>query len=294
MTLYKNFEEKTLSFSQIIRDFSLLKNKPHAKALGQHFLTDPRILKRIVESAGNLEDYIVIEIGPGPGGLTREILRHTPYRLIAIEKDKCCIESLQSLTAQFPSQLVLIHGDAVHIDFCEFRRQYPSKLIKIIANLPYNVGTIILLNLLKNLQNIESLTLMFQKEVADRILASCNTPNYGRLSVLTQYLTRGEKIMTLAPGAFTPPPKVYSSVIRLFPRDKIDETLVDKLSLVTKTVFQSKRKMLRKSLLNLWKKEELENILENLGIQEERRPETLSIEEFVELAKRMNVKRPCF
>lgn len=269
--------------SQTIRDHGLLQNRSRSKSLGQHFLTDPRILKRIVEAAGDLSGRTVLEIGPGPGGLTREILKRNPSRLVAIEKDPACVAALAALKVQSPA-LKLIEADATTFDYSHLPQE---NKIKIISNLPYNVGTLILLKLLEALpafSYLESFTLMFQKEVAEHILAKCGTPAYGRLSVLVQYWMQGEKILTLAPGAFTPPPKVQSTVIRLTPK-RGDLVLAQRLAKVTKVAFGERRKMLRKSLLRLWPKEKLSEIFSNLGIDAERRPETLSVDLFAKLAQ---------
>lgn len=276
--------------TQTIRDHALLKNRAHSKSLGQHFLTDPRILQRIVDAAGEIDGTDVLEIGPGPGGLTREILKRSPAHLIALEKDPACVVALQELTEEYPA-LRLKNTDAVTFDYAALQgEEAPERPLKVIANLPYNVGTAILLNILSALPalpSLRSLTLMFQKEVADRILAPVGASNYGRLSVLAQYWTQGQKIMTLAPGAFTPPPKVHSAVIHLTPQEGTSRPLAEALGKVTQVAFQERRKMLRKSLLALWPKEALEAILETLGIAGERRPETLSVEEFVALAQRL-------
>lgn len=270
---------------QTIRDHGLLKDRRHSKSLGQHFLTDPRILARIVDAAGDLFGRTVVEIGPGPGGLTREILRRNPACLIAIEKDPACVEALSEWAAQ-DSRLRLVQADAVTFDYAALPQDGG---LKVISNLPYNVGTPILLKLLNalpTLTGLENLTLMFQKEVAERILARCGTSPYGRLSVLAQFWTQGEKILTLAPGAFTPPPKVQSMVIRLTPR-RADPTLAPKLEIVTKAAFGERRKMLRKSLAGLGSKEQVSNLLVRLGIDESRRPETLPVDAFVELARNL-------
>lgn len=271
--------------SQTIRDHRLLRDRPYSKSLGQHFLTDPRILARIVDVAGPLSGRTIVEIGPGPGGLTREILRREPARLVALEKDPGCVEALGELAAQNPT-LKLVEADATTFDYASLPH---DGSIKIIANLPYNVGTPILLKILgalPALPQLENLILMFQKEVADRILAKVGTPAYGRLSVLAQFWMQGEKILTLAPGAFTPPPKVQSTVIRLIPR-KERPPLAWQLETVTKAAFGERRKMLRKSLLSLWSKEKLVEIFSVLDIKAEQRPENLSVEQFVELAQHL-------
>ncbi|MDR2464606.1 MAG: 16S rRNA (adenine(1518)-N(6)/adenine(1519)-N(6))-dimethyltransferase RsmA [Holosporales bacterium] len=263
--------------SQIIREHCLLQNKRRSKAFGQNFLTDTSILRKIVDAAGEISGNVITEIGSGPGGLTYEILNRNPIKLIAIEKDINCINALQTEDVTF------IHADAISYDFsAHYTRYGPTKVI---ANLPYNASVAILLNLFKSLHGIVCLTLMFQKEVADRILAHPGTKSFGRLSVVSQYLTTVNRIMTLPPGAFHPAPKVHSTVIRMIPKEKIDYVLSQKLSILTKAVFQTKRKIIRNGLLNLWSREYVVDILNRLNIEEEARPETLSVAQFVELAK---------
>lgn len=270
--------------AEVIRGSALLRNSRHAKSLGQHFLTDPSLLARIVEAAGPLENQAVLEIGPGPGGLTREILKRGPYCLVAVEKDPSCVEALRPLAEEYSGTLFLQTADILTVDLADICQLADERPLCVIANLPYNVGTEILLKLLRHIHRLSSLTLMFQREVVDRILAPYGTKEYGRLSVLAQVLTTGRRVMTLPPGAFTPPPKVFSSVIHLTPKADVDMSLLPFLDRVTKVAFQSRRKMLRHSLLSLWSKEQLETTLGRCHISSERRPETLSLTEFLELA----------
>lgn len=193
--------------AEVIRDSSLLRDQRRAKSLGQHFLTDPSILSRIVDLAGPLEGKAVLEIGSGPGGLTREILKRNPSHLIAVEKDPDCWTALKPLLDAYPSIHYLFIGvDFLQLDVSSLLLS-PNRPWHVIANLPYNVGTEILIRLLRKIHHFAAFTLMFQKEVAERILAPCGTKEYGRLSVLVQHLTTGRRVMTLPPGAFTPPRK---------------------------------------------------------------------------------------
>ncbi|GHS96790.1 ribosomal RNA small subunit methyltransferase A [Alphaproteobacteria bacterium] len=281
------------SLFQVISKFDLLKNKKKAKRLGQNFLTHPRILDSIVKAAGPLDSCVVVEIGPGPGGLTRAILEAQPRHLFALEKDEACVAALQDLVQRHEGLLTVRCEDAVDYDWEQSLSAWGARFgtfdapspIKIIANLPYNVGTFIFLKWLPHLSKIDSLVLMFQKEVADRILAQPNTPAYGRLSILSQYLTKIEKVMTLAPGAFTPAPKVSSTVLRFVPRKEAKGNLLFQLSRVTQVAFQNRRKMIRKSLGNLGSDALGLEILKTLGLDEQRRPETLSVEDFVSFAQ---------
>ncbi len=174
------------------------------KSLGQNFLSDPSILKRIVDSAGPFENCTVIEIGPGPGGLTREIIKHPCKEVILIEQDARCIPYLEPLKDSLGGTFTLLNEDALSIPL----HTLGTSPRKIIANLPYNISVPILLACLKHIDNFESLTLMFQKEVAARLTSDPNTSDYGRLSVMCQWKASVKKLFDLPPGAFLPPPKV--------------------------------------------------------------------------------------
>ncbi|MDR3285704.1 MAG: 16S rRNA (adenine(1518)-N(6)/adenine(1519)-N(6))-dimethyltransferase RsmA [Holosporales bacterium] len=283
------------SISSIIKEFGLLQNKRHSKALGQNFLLDQNILNKIVQAAGDLSESVVIEVGAGPGGLTREILKQNPKKLIAIEKDPMCINVLQPLLTASNGVLEILEKDVLFLNFCEICQNFlkNSEKIKIIANLPYNIGTKIFTNFLYDLDNIELMVLMFQKEVADRILAKPETKDYGKLSVLAQYLTKCQKIMTLPPKAFMPSPKVSSCLLRFSPNKTANKALIPNLSKITNIVFQKRRKMLRNSLNELFTFEETQKILKQLNTSDDRRPETLSVDNFVclaELLKTYNIK----
>ncbi|CCF18859.1 Dimethyladenosine transferase (S-adenosylmethionine-6-N', N'-adenosyl(rRNA) dimethyltransferase) (16S rRNA dimethylase) (High level kasugamycin resistance protein ksgA) (Kasugamycin dimethyltransferase) [Pseudorhizobium banfieldiae] len=250
------------------------------KALGQNFLLDLNLTQKIARSAGPLEDATVIEVGPGPGGLTRAILSLGARKLIAIERDSRCLPALAEIAEHYPGRLEVIEGDALKVDFDALAADGP---IKIIANLPYNVGTQLLLNWLLPRSwppFWDSLTLMFQKEVGLRIVARENDDHYGRLGVLAGWRTEARMVFDVPPQAFTPPPKVTSSVVHLTPRQAPLPCDVKKLETVTQAAFGQRRKMLRQSLKALGG----EALLSKAGIDPVRRAETLSVEEFVTLA----------
>lgn len=264
------------SLSSLIARHGLLAKK----SLGQHFLLDENICARIAECAGNL-DCNVIEIGPGPGGLTRALLQAGAKQVIAIEKDKRCVAALEELKAAFPN-LSIIEADALEADLPSLAPA-PRKAV---ANLPYNVGTALLLKWLDNICGdafaYQSLTLMFQREVATRIMAEPGGKDYGRLSVISQWLCEIAPHFDLPPEAFTPPPKIHSSVITLIPRPS-PLYPADKVTLerVVAAAFGQRRKMLRQSLKALGG----EVLLKAADIDGTRRGETLSVEEFCWLAR---------
>ncbi|MCK8781626.1 16S rRNA (adenine(1518)-N(6)/adenine(1519)-N(6))-dimethyltransferase RsmA [Rhizobium sp. NTR19] len=252
------------------------------KALGQNFLLDLNLTQKIARSAGPLEDATVIEVGPGPGGLTRAILSLGAKKLIAIERDSRCLPALAEIGDHYPGRLEVIEGDALKTNFAEL---VPEGPVKIIANLPYNVGTQLLLNWLlpENGQwppFWESLTLMFQKEVGLRIVADEEDDHYGRLGVLAGWRTDARMVFDVPPQAFTPPPKVTSTVVHLAPRANPLPCDVARLERVTHAAFGQRRKMLRQSLKPIGG----EALLTKAGIDPQRRAETLSVEEFVRLA----------
>ena len=250
------------------------------KALGQNFLLDLNLTQKIARSAGPLENATVIEVGPGPGGLTRAILSLGARKLIAIERDSRCLPALAEIADHYPGRLEVIEGDALKLDFEALAAEGP---VKIIANLPYNVGTQLLINWLlpKSWPPFwESLTLMFQKEVGLRIVAHEDDDHYGRLGVLAGWRTEARMVFDVPPQAFTPPPKVTSSVVHLVPRPEPLPCEVRKLEVVTQAAFGQRRKMLRQSLKSLGG----ETLLAKAGIDPVRRAETLSVAEFVALA----------
>jgi 16S rRNA (adenine1518-N6/adenine1519-N6)-dimethyltransferase len=218
------------------------------KSLGQNFLLDLNLTGRIARAAGNLDQCTVLEIGPGPGGLTRALLDNGARLVIAVERDKRSIEALKDIQAAYPDRLKVIEGDALKLDLGIL----PDGPIKIVANLPYNIGTALLIQWLENIERFEGLTLMFQQEVGQRLTALAGDKNYGRLSVMAQRLCYVEKAFGVDRNAFVPPPKVYSSVINFVPREKpLAEADAKVLEAVTRAGFGQRRKMLRSSLKTL-------------------------------------------
>lgn len=248
------------------------------KSLGQNFLTDPNILQRIVQGAGPLKDRTVIEVGPGPGGLTREIIKHPCNHIILIEKDKQFLPYLEALKGHFKGELDIVNGDAAELSLHSLGK--PPRVI--IANLPYNISVPLLLQWLRCLDDFESLTLMFQQEVAARLSAVHNSSDFGRLSVMCQWKANIKKLFDLPPGAFTPPPKVNSTVLKLTPRNPREDVSWEALEKVTKAAFSQRRKMLRSSLKKFVCSPHV--LLEKANINPERRAESLSVKEFCTLA----------
>lgn len=250
------------------------------KALGQNFLLDLNLTQKIARTAGSLEGVTVFEVGPGPGGLTRAILALGAKKVIAVERDSRCLPALAEIEAHYPGRLEVIEGDALKADFASL---VPDGPVKIIANLPYNVGTQLLVNWLLPPQwppFWQSLTLMFQKEVGQRIVAREDDNHYGRLGVLCGWRTEARMAFDVPPQAFTPPPKVTSSVVHLIPKENPLPCDVKALEKVTHAAFGQRRKMLRQSVKSLGG----EALLMRADIDPARRAETLSVEEFVRLA----------
>ncbi|AQZ52387.1 16S rRNA (adenine(1518)-N(6)/adenine(1519)-N(6))-dimethyltransferase RsmA [Martelella mediterranea] len=253
------------------------------KALGQNFLLDLNLTQKIARTAGDLEGAHVIEVGPGPGGLTRAILSLGAEKLTVIERDERCLPALEEIASHYPGRLEIIGGDALKTDFAALAGDRP---VRIISNLPYNVGTQLLVNWLLPRAwppYWQSLTLMFQKEVAQRIVAEAGDNHYGRLGVLAGWRTQARIAFDVPPQAFTPPPKVTSSVVHLTPRAEPLPVAASALERVTQAAFGQRRKMLRQSLKSLGG----EALLAKAGIDPTRRAETLSIAEFCELARNL-------
>lgn len=251
------------------------------KSLGQNFLLDLNLTGKIARAAGDLSDSVVIEVGPGPGGLTRALLHNGAAKVVAIERDERCIAALEEVAAAYPGRLDIVHGDALGIDFTAITPDAKDR--RVVANLPYNIGTELLVRWLTFAEwppFYSSLTLMFQREVAERIVAEPEDGAYGRLGVLTSWRCDAKILFDVSRQAFSPPPKVTSSVVRLIPRDEPLATDLAKLERVTKAAFGQRRKMLRQSLKPLGG----EALLTKAGIDPRQRAETLSIEEFVGLA----------
>ena len=250
------------------------------RRLGQHFLFDPRILARIAAAAEPLAGCTVLEVGPGPGGLTAALLATGLERLIAVERDPRWVASLAAMAEASHGRLEVISGDALAVDAVVMGG---GRRLTIVANLPYNVGTALLLGWLERLDAIERMVLMFQKEVALRLTGVPGTAAYGRLAVLAQRLCTVERLFDLPPGAFSPPPKVSSSVVRLTPRpDRPCTQRQRALEAVTRAAFGQRRKMLRSSLVPL--RLPSAQLLAHAGIDPTRRAETLTIPEYEKLA----------
>ena len=250
------------------------------KSLGQNFLLDLNLTGKVARTAGDLSHSTVIEVGPGPGGLTRALLLHGARRVVAIERDERCLAALAEVSDHYPGRLEVIAGDALKTDFAAITGNEPTKIV---ANLPYNIGTELLVRWLTVRDwppFYQSMTLMFQREVAQRIVALPHSDGYGRLGVLAGWRTEARIAFDLPPQAFVPPPKVTSSVVHLVPRATPLTADVGKLGRVTEAAFGQRRKMLRQSLKSLGG----EDLLGRVGIDGTRRAETLSIEEFASLA----------
>ena len=254
------------------------------KSLGQNFLLDLNLTSRIARSAGPLEDAHVLEIGPGPGGLTRALLAEGAKHVTVIERDKRCIAALEEIAAHYPGRLDIIEGDAMAFD----ANSLPSKPLKIVANLPYNISTALLTNWLTEEPWpawFSSLTLMFQKEVAQRITAEPGSKAYGRLSVLCALRARSACLFDVHPSAFTPPPKVTSTIVQCIPiaeRDGENIALVEK---ITAAAFGQRRKMLRQSLKPL--SQEMDLLLENTGLEATMRAENVPPAAFAQIARNL-------
>ena len=255
------------------------------KSLGQHFLLDTSITDHIVRYAGTMDNCNVIEIGPGPGGLTRSLLKAGAKTLYVIEKDDRCIAIMQQLKTIAGEKLQILHGDALEIDVT---KDVPAPR-KIVANLPYNAGTAMLINWLEAVHAqgpsaFESMTLMFQKEVAERITAEHGSKDYGRLSVLSQWLCECRYDVELPPEAFSPPPKVTSAVITLTPRTKpLVNVRKDTLELIVAKAFGQRRKMLRSALKGI--SVSVDSLLEKAGLNGTLRAEQVDVITLCKLAR---------
>jgi 16S rRNA (adenine1518-N6/adenine1519-N6)-dimethyltransferase len=253
------------------------------KALGQNFLLDLNLTAKIARLAGDMSGCDVLEIGPGPGGLTRGLLAEGARRVLAIEKDARCLPALSEIAAAYPGRLEVVNGDALEVD----PLAHLTPPIRIAANLPYNVGTELLVRWLTPdawPPFWDSLTLMFQKEVAERIVAAPGSKAYGRLALLAQWRAEAEIVLTLPPEAFTPPPKVSSAVVHLTalpePRYPADPKVLER---VVAMAFNQRRKMLRAALRGL--APDIQDRLEASGIKPTDRAETVSLEQFCALAR---------
>ncbi|MGD0532063.1 MAG: 16S rRNA (adenine(1518)-N(6)/adenine(1519)-N(6))-dimethyltransferase RsmA [Methyloceanibacter sp.] len=253
------------------------------RSLGQNFLLDFNLTRRIARAAGPLAEATIVEVGPGPGGLTRALLLEGAHRVIAIEKDERCLPALRDIAERYPGRLEVIADDARTVDYGRLDLQAPARIV---ANLPYSVATPLLVGWLKTdpwPPWFDRLVLMFQREVALRIVARPGTKDFGRLAVLSQWRTEPRILLTLPGAAFTPRPKVESCLVELVPKEASDPACdVAKLERVTAAAFGQRRKMLRSSLRQITR--DSEALLEELGIDPRARAEELQIADFCRIA----------
>jgi 16S rRNA (adenine1518-N6/adenine1519-N6)-dimethyltransferase len=264
---------------EVIAEFGL----DARKSLGQNFLLDLNLTARIARASGPLDGVTVVEVGPGPGGLTRALLACGAARVIAVERDERCLPALERIAERYPGRLTVIPGDALEVDWNALGIEGRARVV---ANLPYNIATVLLTGWIEAEPwppLFESYTLMFQREVAERIVATPQVPrDYGRLGVLCGWRTVARILFDLSPSAFSPPPKVTSSVVHLVPRQDPLPCRRQDLSAVTQAAFGQRRKMLRQSLKSLGM--DPAPLLEQAGIDPTARAETVPIEGFVALA----------
>lgn len=263
-----------------LRDVIRTHNLRAEKALGQNFLLDQNITDKIVRLAGKFDGVTAIEIGPGPGGLTRSLLASSAAKVIAIEFDARAVAAISDLKSVYGDKLEIIHGDAMGVDISVTA---PAPRV-IVANLPYNISVVLLAKWLEQIRadkdTVNFMALMFQKEVADRILASEGGKTYGRISVMTQWLCQTKRLFDLPPSAFTPPPKVKSTVVQFIPHDlPPDAPSFDTMEKILAAAFNQRRKMLRSSL------SEFAAAMERAGTDVTKRAEDLSVKDFVKIAK---------
>lgn len=261
------------------------------RKLGQHFLLDLNLTRRVARAAGDLRQTTVVEIGPGPGGLTRALLLEGAAHVVAVEVDTRAVAALDAIAAAAPGRLTLVEGNALDMDLpALLARQGRRPPYAVVANLPYNVGTPLLLRWLAEGPSWTCLVLMFQREVADRLLADPGSKTYGRLSVMAQWGHKVERCFNLPATAFTPPPKVASTVVRLTPRETpLAPTTRENLEAVTTAAFGQRRKMLRQSLKALTPAPE--TLLDAASIDGTSRAEELAVEDFARLAQAFAASR---
>ncbi|MDG1438335.1 MAG: 16S rRNA (adenine(1518)-N(6)/adenine(1519)-N(6))-dimethyltransferase RsmA [Emcibacteraceae bacterium] len=277
------YEDGLPPLRDVINEFDLQAKK----TLGQNFLTDLNLTGRIAKSAGDLENSIIYEVGPGPGALTRGLLMNGAARVVAVEMDHRCINALKNVSDAYNGALTVYEGDALQMDEMSLIGDTEGKDVHIVANLPYNVGTALLVKWM-TAQNwkpwFKSLTLMFQKEVGQRIVAEPRTKAYGRLSVLCQYRADCEILFDISRQAFIPPPKVTSCIVQIIPREEATDAPNQKtLERLVSAAFNQRRKMLRASLKALGV-DPLPK-LEAANIKATSRAEELTIDDFCRLAK---------
>ena len=263
-----------------LRDVIARHNLSARKGLGQNFLLDLNLTRRIVGAAGNLDGIDVVEIGPGPGGLTRALLDSNARHVTAIERDQRCVGALMELAAAYPGKLTILNQDALKTDIS----QHVSGRAKIVANLPYNIATALLLRWIPEFGRLDGLTLMFQKEVAERLIARAGSKSYGRLSVLVQWIADTVRHFDVPPTAFVPQPKVTSTVVGITPRQHpLAPANRAFLERITAATFGQRRKMLRSSLRSL--DIDSASLLKFANASPTARPEDLDVTDFCALAR---------
>ena len=273
-----------LSTKEFVEKYGLMAKK----TLGQNFLLDANITDKIMrlslkeQDVSDLSNDKYIEVGPGPGGLTQAVLRQNPNKLTVIEMDERCLNILEEIKAFYP-QLDIVSGDALKFDWdAHIEREGKCHIV---SNLPYNISVVLLTNWLVQIDKFKSLTLMFQKEVGDRILAVPGTKDYGRISVLAQLQCEVVKLFDLPPTCFVPAPKIWSSVLLFKPRaDTYSKEILDKVEMLTGLSFGQRRKMIRQSLKGV---KGIFEIFEELKINPELRAENLTPEQYLDIAKRL-------
>ena len=275
---------EVLTTKEFVEKYELMAKK----ALGQNFLLDANITDKIVrlslcnQGLDDLSNEVVVEVGPGPGGLTQAVLRKNPKKFSVIEMDERCLSILGEIK-EYYKQLEIIGGDALKFDW-DNKASVDGKF-HVVSNLPYNISVVLLTNWLNKIENIKSLTLMFQKEVADRITADIGCKDYGRISVISQLQCEVVKLFDLSPTCFVPAPKIWSSVLLFMPRqDSLDEQMLNKVSKLTELAFGQRRKMIRQSLKSV---NGILEILEELGIEPTLRAENLTPYQYLDIAKRI-------
>ena len=273
-----------LSTSELIKKYQL----DAKKSLGQNFILDKNFTDKIAKSAGDLSNFEVLEIGAGPGGLTRSILDAGVKKLFVIEKDQRCILALKELQEFYGSRLEIIEGDALEID--ETKIFAENSQFKIIANLPYNIGTVLIFKWLKILPKIASMNLMLQKEVVQRICAKIGDKNYGRLAIMLNLLCDTKMLFEVNKMVFSPPPKITSAIVQIIPNAEKIEKYFEKNNLkkfekVVQQAFNQRRKMLKSSLKGAFINQDLTEIFTQCNIAGTKRAEELTIEEFWEMSQ---------
>ena len=270
-----------LSLKNTIEKYGLMAKK----SLGQNFLLNQNIPDKIIRCSlekQNLKDFqdsIVYEIGPGPGGLTRAIISNNPKKLTVVEMDNRCIQIMEDLKEETNANMDIINADALKTDFSILEGQNKQ----IISNLPYNISVPLLIGWLKKMQHYQGLTLMFQKEVAERILSPIKTKNYGRISVLAQLCAKVEKLFDISPECFVPAPKIWSTVLLFQPSDDIkDAQIMEKVELLTEKAFGQRRKMIRQSLKSI---ANIDKACEVAGVDMTMRAEEISPEQYYKIAE---------